>query len=216
VKERPKSPRVRLFVALDLPDPVLDELVAWQAEAFGALPDLRPLPRASLHITLAFLGYQAVRDVERIEEVAFEKAVEPFDLRPIDVVEVPKRKPRLYAVGLEEPAEALGRWQADLSRRLHEARLYQPEKRPFWPHVTVARVKSRRPARRRSHKGAREERAGHSAQPGVGPPSGEALPSPPVLPERLRQNFQARRLTLYQSTLRPQGAVYEPLARLDL
>jgi RNA 2',3'-cyclic 3'-phosphodiesterase len=200
VKERLKSPRLRLFLALDLPDSVLDELVAWQAQAFGERSDLRLLPRASLHITLAFLGYQAARDVERIREVAFEGESEPFDLRPREVVEVPKRRPRLYALGLDEPAEALGRWQADLSRRLHDAGLYEPEKRPFWPHVTIARLKSDR------------RRAG-GRRPAAPPAS---LEQPMELPEPLKTAFQARRLTLYQSTLRPQGAVYEPLARLAL
>jgi RNA 2',3'-cyclic 3'-phosphodiesterase len=198
VKERLKSPRLRVFLALDLPDSVLDELVDWQVQAFGERADLRLLPRASLHVTLAFLGYQALRDVERIKEVAFDGTGGPFDLRPHEVVEVPRRRPRLYAVGLEEPAEALSRWQTDLSRRLHEAGLYEPEKRPFWPHVTVARVKADR------------RRGGRRPAPAV-PPEG-----PPELPEGLTTAFQARRLTLYQSTLRRQGAIYEPLATLNL
>jgi 2'-5' RNA ligase len=198
VKERLKSPRLRVFLALDLPDPVLDELVDWQAHAFGERSDLRLLPRASLHVTLVFLGYQAQRDVERIKEVVFDGMGGPFDLRPHEVVEVPRRRPRLYAVGLEEPAEALSRWQSELSRRLHEAGLYEPEKRPFWPHVTIARVKADR------------RRGGRRPAPPVSPQE------PPELPERLKTAFQARRLTLYQSTLTRQGAVYEPLARADL
>jgi 2'-5' RNA ligase len=35
-------------------------------------------------------------------------------------------------------------------------------------------------------------------------------PAPPTEP------FPAAALTLYRSTLRPQGALYEPLARLEL
>ena len=54
---------------------------------------------------------------------------------------VPQRRPRLYALGLEDDGGALHGWQDGLSRRLEEARLYEPEKRPFWPHVTLARVK---------------------------------------------------------------------------
>jgi 2'-5' RNA ligase len=188
-------------VALDLPDSVLDELVAWQAQAFGERRDLRLLPRASLHITLAFLGYQQTRDVERIGAVAFEGVGGPFDLRPSAVVEIPKRRPRLYAVALAEPAEALVRWQGELSRRLHEGGFYEPEKRPFWPHVTIARVKSDR------------RRAGRGRP--AAPPAASPQP-PPELPERLRQAFRTPRLTLYQSTLKPQGAIYEPLARLEL
>ena len=41
-KERLKSPRARLFVALDLPDRVRDGLVAWQREALTD-PALRPV-----------------------------------------------------------------------------------------------------------------------------------------------------------------------------
>jgi 2'-5' RNA ligase len=200
VKERLKSPRLRVFLALDLPDSVLDGLVDWQVEAFAERPDLRLLPRASLHVTLAFLGYQALRDVERIKEVAFDGTRGPFDLRPREVVEVPRRRPRLYAVGLEEPDEALRSWQSDLSLRLHEAGLYEPEKRPFWPHVTIARVKA-------------DRRRGGGRRPALPPVAAE---KPPELPERLKTAFQARRLTLYQSTLRRQGAIYEPLAAVDL
>jgi RNA 2',3'-cyclic 3'-phosphodiesterase len=45
---------VRLFVALELPAPVVDALAAWGASA--AREGLRVLPAASLHVTLAFLG----------------------------------------------------------------------------------------------------------------------------------------------------------------
>ena len=65
--------------------------------------------------------------------------------------------------------------------------MYRPERRPWWPHVTLARVK-------------RGERAVEplAADP---PPLGAIEPG---------------ELTLYRSTLRPQGALYEPLARAAL
>jgi 2'-5' RNA ligase len=63
-----------------------------------------------------------------------------------------------------------------------------PEKRPFWPHVTLSRVKR-----------------GERRVPGL-----SAQPAPPAEP------FAAPALTLYRSTLRPQGALYEPLARVTL
>ena len=55
-KERLKSPRARLFVALDLPDRVRNGIAAWGREQLGD-PALRPVAEESLHITLAFLGY---------------------------------------------------------------------------------------------------------------------------------------------------------------
>jgi RNA 2',3'-cyclic 3'-phosphodiesterase len=189
-KERLKSPRVRLFLALDLPKPFLDELVAWRERHFGGLSDARLLPRASLHVTLVFLGYQYERDVERIAEICFREAAGPFELRATEATGIPPRRPRLYALGLEDEGGALGAWQGELSKRLAAARLYEPEKRPFWSHVTLARGKRDRPLAR--------------------------LADPASLPAALTEPFAGERATLYRSTLTPRGAVYDPLARLAL
>jgi RNA 2',3'-cyclic 3'-phosphodiesterase len=204
-RERLKSPRLRLFVALDLPEQFLDRIVAWQEEAFSGRRDLRLLSRYSLHVTLAFLGYQAERDVERIAAVSFSEQGGPFELRPAEVREVPPRRPRLYALDMEDRQGELVRWQAGLAARLEEAGFYEPEKRPFWPHLTIARFKQTE--RHRTSGGARGGRGRGPAEP-PGPP--------PELAEELEGAIQATRLTLYRSTLRPGGAVYEPLSRREL
>ena len=49
------SKPVRMFVALDLPETVREDIAAW-GEAELADPALRPVPPESLHVTLAFLG----------------------------------------------------------------------------------------------------------------------------------------------------------------
>jgi 2'-5' RNA ligase len=198
-KERLGSPRARLFVALELPREVVEGLSAWGQEAFGGGGALRPLRPESLHVTLVFLGYQAERDIERIAEVSFraepgaaEFELAPageFELAPAGVVPVPRSRPRLFALELEDAGGALGEWQAGLSARLEAARFYEPEQRPFWAHVTLARVKR-------------------------GEKVGRGLELPP-LPEPLQRPFRAGRVTLFRSTLRRSGAVYEPLASVD-
>jgi 2'-5' RNA ligase len=200
-KERLKSPRARLFVALDLPEQVREGLVAWQGEAL-ADPALRPVHAEALHVTLCFLAYQAVRDIERIAD-----AMRSVDARPVLVrlkeepVAVPRKRPRLFAVDAEsEGAVAL---QAELSHRLEAERFYRPEKRPFWPHVTVARIK---PSKRSD-----SDRRGHRRG---SPTRVEAPPGP--LPAELCEPFGAARVTLYRSFLRPTGAEYVSLAALDL
>ena len=185
-RERLGSPRVRLFVALDLPASIVNPLAAWMHAAFDGHHDLRVVRRESLHVTLVFLGYQYERDVERIAELAFAEPLQPVQLQVEDVQPVPRSRPRLFALSLAEPGGALTRWQGGLSERLHAARLYEPEKRPFWPHVTLARVKRGRK------------------------PRGMAIPD---LPAELSAPFEAGELILYRSTLHPQGAVYEPLAK---
>jgi 2'-5' RNA ligase len=101
---------------------------------------------------------------------------------PGEVVPLPPRRPRLFALDLGDPDGGCGRLQQAVSDALEAGRFYKPEKRPFWPHVTLARVK-------------RNLRAA-------------PLPAdpPPLAP------FHGARLTLYRSTLRPQGALYESLA----
>ena len=137
-----------------------------------------------------FLGYRDERDVERIARACFSEPPGPFELRAGEMSGVPPRRPRLYALALEDAAGAVTAWQGELSSRLEAERLYEPEKRPFWPHVTLAR------ARR-----------------------GGSLPrieEPPALPPGLRRPFSPPRATLYRSTLAPQGAVYEPLATMEI
>jgi 2'-5' RNA ligase len=192
-KERLKSPRSRLFVALDLPERVREGIVSWQG---AELRDqaLRVVGPQNIHITLAFLGYMPEKAIGSVAEVVHQITARAprIELRPQPVGK-PKRRPRLFVLDAEsEQTVAL---QADLQKNLVEKRLYKPEKRPFWPHVTVARV---RPERRGSKRPARIESA------------------PGRLPERLCEPFFAVRLTLYRSTLRPQGAEYAPLAQVAL
>jgi 2'-5' RNA ligase len=200
-KERLKSPRARLFVALDLPQRVREGLVAWQREALTD-PALRPIAPEALHVTLCFLAYQPEREIERIAEVM--RSVDPrrVQLRFREApAAIPPNRPRLFAADAE--SEAAIELQAELSDRLVAERFYRPEKRPFWPHVTVARIKlEKRPASGR--RGRRRGRPIH-----VGTP-------PKALPAGLCEPFGAVRVTLYRSLLRPTGAEYVSLAALDL
>ena len=74
-------------------------------------------------MTLAFLGYQYERDVEKIAEASFSDGGAAFGLKATDVTEVPPRRPRLYAVGLEDAGEKLAAWQGKLAERLQIGRL---------------------------------------------------------------------------------------------
>jgi 2'-5' RNA ligase len=192
-KERLKSPRARLFVALNLPEEVREEIVAWQRGLDD--PALRPVKPESLHMTLVFLGYHPEKEIERIAEAALGVDIPAPEIRlEREPVGVPRgKRPRLFA--LDAPSEGAVELQRQVEDRLVDARFYEPEKRPFWPHLTVARVK---PEKRGSRK----------------PALVESPPDP--LPEGLFRPFAALRLTLYRSHLRPQGAEYVPLAEKNL
>jgi len=192
-KQRPKSPRARLFVALDLPEAVRAGIAAWGRRALDD-PALRPVAPRSLHITLAFLGWTAEKEIPRLVEILAASAGPAPAIELGDPAPRPQRgRPRLFALPAASPGTI--DLQAGLQKRLVAARLYKSEKRPFWPHVTVARVR-------------REERG--SKRPALV----EKRPGP--LPKDLSQLFRGVRMTLYRSVLQPQGAQYVSLAQVEL
>ena len=141
---RPGSPRARLFVALDLPVDARERLAAWREAALAGVADrLRFVAPESLHLTLAFIGSRPEEEVEAIGS-AVRGAAEGVGaalLRPAGLVAVPPRRPRLFALDLVDEGGRAGAAQAAVSDGLEAGGFYTPEKRPFWPHVTLARVK---------------------------------------------------------------------------
>ena len=191
----PKSERIRMFVALDLPQMVRDEIASW-GEAELVDPALRRVPAESLHVTLAFLGNKPLGVVERIAQAMEEVA----DIPVLMTLGAPVGRPapgrtRFIAlpVDFSRPIEGL---RERLSEILVFERLYEPEKRPFWPHVTVA--------------GVRAEGRGSKRRPmQVEIPSGPA-------PTECVGFFNGVRISLYRSELQPSGAQYVPLAQVQL
>jgi RNA 2',3'-cyclic 3'-phosphodiesterase len=186
--ERPGSPRARLFVALELPAEARERLVAWREVALRDRTDLRAVAPEALHATLVFIGYRPEKEVPAIGEtvVGAVEGMRAARLRPTGVVPLPPRRPRLFALDVDDEGGRAGAVQAAVSDALEAARVYRPERRPFWPHVTLARVK-------------RGERAA--------PLEAGELPA---------DAFDAGEVTLYRSLLSPRGARYEPLARARL
>jgi 2'-5' RNA ligase len=178
-----------MFLALDLPEAARDGLAGWRDRLIADRSDLRPVRADALHVTLVFLGWQDESAADRIAAAAFhasEGAAPPM-LTPAGVRPLPPRDPRLFALDLQDEDARAVELQAAISGALEAGRWYRPEKRPFWPHLTLARVKR-----------------GVRRAPRLGE---EPAPSEP---------FETRQVTLYRSTLRPQGALYEPLAHRRL
>ena len=180
---------LRLFVALELPEEARAALVEWQGAAFGGFGRTVRLVRpGSLHVTLAFLGHHPEPALDAIREAAFSAVagLAAPSLAATEVKAVPPRRPRLWALALDDPGELSTAVHEAVAEPLVEGGWYEREKRPFWPHVTVARVRAReKPPRLR-----------------LDPPEGLA--------------FVASEVVLYRSRLSRAGADYEPLARVSL
>jgi RNA 2',3'-cyclic 3'-phosphodiesterase len=131
--------RLRLFLGLRLPNPVLDAVVAWQADH---LRGVRVVPREHLHITLAFLGHRPAGELEEIVAALREAAAEPragLRLAPARYRET-RAVSMLVLDDLDGGATALA---DDLQGRLETLGVYRREDRPWLPHVTVARFRER-------------------------------------------------------------------------
>jgi RNA 2',3'-cyclic 3'-phosphodiesterase len=190
----PQQPRkIRTFIALDLPDEIRAGLAAWGAKELRD-EALLPIPEESLHVTLCFLGHIPAKDVDRAAAIvtALDPRPVPMTLQPAPVAK-PRGRPGIFAIDVDSPAAT--ELQEELATPLVAAGLYEREKRPFWPHLTVARVRTERGRKRRPRRVRRR---------------------PGELPLALVHTFGSVRTSLYRSNLRPDGARYERLAGLDL
>lgn len=188
---RPKKQRV--FVALDLPERVREGLTAWgKAELVD--PALRPTRPESLHVTLVFLGHREAAEVEAIAAVVRRSGAPAPLMKLEDPISLPRRR-RASLFALPAPSPAASELQRGLVDRLVTAGLHDREKRDFWPHVTVARVRAEGRGSRRP--------AAVTRRPGD-------------LPKGLKHPFDPVRLTFYRSELQPGGSRYVPLAQVEL
>ena len=180
--------RARLFVALDLPDSARDVLVRWRPEALRDVSGLRFVPHDQLHATLCFLGSRPVGEIDEIAAACGVVAGEPPVASGLgEALWLPRRRPGVLAVSLEDAGGALARIQGTLASALVAGGWYAPESRPYLAHVTVARVGSR---------GGRFR--------------------PPPLPAAPAAEFLCSRVTLYRSRLGAGGARYEALSVVEL
>jgi len=190
---------VRLFLAISLPEKVKSRLAALQEELAQSRADVRWVRPEGIHLTLKFFGNVPESMIERLAEetrrvIQKERpGVIRLGLKGLGAFPGGRKPPRVVWAGLEGDLIPL----AKLQRALEEAFTklgFEAEKRAFVPHVTLGRVKSpRRVEKLRQALSSRQEE--------------EFFP-----PEEI----EIKELVLYQSILKPSGAVYIPLRRFPL
>lgn len=133
--------RHRLFVALPLPDEPRERLVRWQRERLPGADGVRIVPPENLHVTVAFLGSRPADDLPGIvrELAAAARAAEP----PVLTAERYRETGSVGMVVLADEEGRAGRLAADVAGRLARLGVYEPEERPWLPHVTVLRFRRR-------------------------------------------------------------------------
>jgi 2'-5' RNA ligase len=201
----------RLFVAVDVPPAVCEALSSWGREvAAGLAPDareraggapLRLLAAQAMHVTLCFLGDRPTTEIPAIAATLDACRAPVGDLTLGAPLLLPPRRPRSLAVEVHDRCGALARLQQALAGSLATVIDWQPERRRFRAHVTVARM-GRPPGR------SAERRRGSKAPGPPGPHAG--LPATPAL------RFTPSSVVLYRSWLEPAGATYEALCASEI
>ncbi len=182
--------RMRAFVAIRLASKVKDALAGLIEELSRTGRGISWVRPGNLHLTLRFLGgsvqTQRLRSLlASLEKIAAETP--PFTMKVGGVGGFPSlNRPRVIWAGLESPE------LVELARRVEAAAVrhgFEPEERPFAPHLTIGRVRDPR---------------GFSHVRGI-------------VEEARDRKFGASRtesMTLYRSILSPAGANYDALAKL--
>jgi 2'-5' RNA ligase len=135
----------RCFVAVDIEEPRLKSaLLRAQAALIATGADIKAVEEENIHITLKFLGEIPEERTARVAELVRKIAFKPFILNfhGVGVFPSPSRPSVIWAGVSGEAAEMLTVF-TELEKGL-TALGFEPERRPFRPHVTLCRVRSGR------------------------------------------------------------------------
>jgi RNA 2',3'-cyclic 3'-phosphodiesterase len=183
---------MRTFIAIPLSAEaraLLDEL-QMKMRSFGA--DVRWTAVSSIHLTLKFLGEIEPAVLPRLVTLlrAAAASEQAFMLCLRGLGGFPNlRNPRVLWCGLEGDLQLLASLQQKVEQACLEAG-FAPEERPFQPHLTLGRVRGK-----------------SNLQP---------LLDYIKIGSTVERAFGVKEFNVYQSILRPQGALYAVLEKIDL
>jgi len=194
---------MRIFIALDIDDPIRQRIARFLEGVRGFAPDARWVKPESLHITLKFIGEQSEPAVEQIKLALGTVTAGPAEIQFHGHGFFPTAKSaRVFWAGIES-----GPQLASLAAAIDDktASLGIPkEERAFSPHLTLARAAGGSSSPR-WRKGDGPNRAFQHLQERIA-----ALPTPEF------GTMTAREFFLYRSQLSSRGSQYTKLARFAL
>lgn len=184
---------MRCFVAVKISDAVRKKAAEVQEALRRADADVKWVDPESLHLTLKFLGWIDEAAVETLKGLLSGDAARRPELELVyaGVGTFPERgAPRVVWIGCGGDVAGLGDLASAVERAAGQVGV-PPEDRPFAPHLTIGRVKSTRNVKRLS---------------------------PAIEPYRTSEfgKDAVTEIVLFESTLRPQGPIYTPLASFPL
>lgn len=134
---------IRLFVAINLPDWLKNELTLLCS--FG-IKGVKWVETANFHLSLRFIGEVTQEDFQDISDSLSKIKVNPFTLTLSGLGTFPnERSPRVIWTGVNKNEELI-RLQKKVETQLNKLGL-KGDKRRYTPHITLGRVKADKPGR---------------------------------------------------------------------
>ncbi|MBU0516665.1 MAG: RNA 2',3'-cyclic phosphodiesterase [Proteobacteria bacterium] len=194
---------IRSFIAVDLPPEVRREAARLAERLAAGVYGVKWVEPKNLHLTVKFLGGVEPETLDRVERAVatVTAGFSPVELRLAGAGSFPPRgRPRVIWLGVHGHLDRLAGLAAAIETAL-EPLGFEPEGRPFSPHLTLGRVKK-----------TRKSRSGPGTDLDAGLLRGRIMD----LAEAQAGIFVVRELVLFQSDLSPAGPTYTPLARFPL
>ena len=187
---------MRTFVALPIPAKVLQQIINATVEMRTTIKDgVRWTPPENLHLTLRFLGESNLEQLEKLQDQLGQLQELPaFNLNFTKYGVFPAwKRPSALWLGINKSSDL-----ENLAKTVDTMAInvgYRSNKKPFRPHITLARIK-------RNPSAATIEQISQTFR--------EKTASPHI------SSFQACHVVLFQSILSQEGAKYKALQTIEL
>lgn len=182
---------MRLFIAIELSQEIKDFLSSLQEKLKAAKADVKWVQPQNIHLTLKFLGEVGEKKLDKVIQFLGDAVKDScsFTLRICSLGAFPKiNYPRVIWVGIDKGEDETKTLAAAIENNMAEIGI-PSESRPFSSHITIGRLRSNLN---------RERLVKELSQMQEKPPEEAA-------------ELNVSKITLFKSTLTPNGPVYEPL-----
>ena len=137
--------QIRCFVAIEIPETIQTLLTSAQEELRKFVRGASWVKRENIHLTLKFLGDVAPNQISviknSIEQVT--NTLSPFSMELGGIGAFPNLgRPRIIWAGVKTGADEVAAIAREIDLRLSRHG-YERDEKPFRPHLTLARLKSR-------------------------------------------------------------------------
>ncbi len=137
----------RLFIAIDIPDFIKDNIYNFTAALFGEDRYIKLVSAPNIHITLKFLGNTGINRIEKIKK-AIKTTADMFGRFKYEINGKINAFPspanaRVVFLEIGSGGERISEIYDELEDNLSRIKI-RKEKREFSPHITVARIKNKK------------------------------------------------------------------------